>query len=259
MNNSFIYLKHFTMNFELIYEDRLFFSKSLRFLALVISIVVFFYMTRKSSEKLNNISLYLIFMSLSFVASKLTSLLEKYLVDGFIVSNTFFQNSGDRVSGPAFICLILYLFYSKKRHLLIPLNYMLLSALPALALGKLSCFLLGDTCFGIPTNNFLGIFVQGLNPTMVKVHPVPIYDAIFYTSLFIIFLLTVKKNKMSTAKINILLFLTISIYGFLIEFIRVNPAILYSLTINQFFYLIIILITVMYMIKNIFIKTSSHK
>ena len=44
-------------------------------------------------------------------------------------------------------------------------------------LGRIGCFLSGDGCYGIPTNLPWGMsFPHGIEPTLVRVHPTPLYE-----------------------------------------------------------------------------------
>ncbi len=226
------------MNFELALTDRIFLFKIIRFFSVVLSLTIFLLLNKTRYSKIKNLMLFLVYMSLCFLSSKFTSVLENVLLTKQDFLDLLSTNGGDRVSGPVFICLLIYTNNLKNIKLT---NTIFLAALPALALGKLGCFILGDTCFGIQTNSLFGIVVAGVNPSYFKVHPVPLYDATFYIFSFFLFYFVKKKKYLNIQ--NYLIILAISIYGFLIEFIRTNQSVLIGATINQFFYGITIIAT----------------
>jgi phosphatidylglycerol:prolipoprotein diacylglycerol transferase len=124
------------------------------------------------------------------------------------------------------------------RHFDIPvLEFMDLCAAPGAlgyAIGRLGCLLSGDGDYGVPTSLPWGMsFPNGIVPTMERVHPTPIYE--FLSCALIAAILW----RMSTKALNsggshgeiisANLILT-GIARFLVEFIRINPKVLYGLT-----------------------------
>ena len=97
-------------------------------------------------------------------------------------------------------------------------------------IGRIGCFLSGDGCYGIPTNLPWGMsFPHGIDPTVVRVHPTPLYE--MAAGLLIGWWLWRSGGK-PHAKGAILgqyLLLT-GIARFLVEFIRRNPKVLCGLS-----------------------------
>jgi phosphatidylglycerol:prolipoprotein diacylglycerol transferase len=55
------------------------------------------------------------------------------------------------------------------------------------AIGRIGCFLAGDGDYGVPTSLPWGMaFPHGLVPTIVPVHPVPLYEAAYSLAIFLI-------------------------------------------------------------------------
>src|ERR1035441_7532662 len=107
-------------------------------------------------------------------------------------------------------------------------------AAPAAAIGygigRIGCFLSGDGCYGIPTNLPWGMsFPNGLEPTMVRVHPTPLYE--LSAGLLIGLWLWVRgRNPRPTGWILGEYLVLTGTARFLVEFIRRNPKILFSLS-----------------------------
>ena len=117
-----------------------------------------------------------------------------------------------------------------------PLVPVLAAATPALAvgqmLGRVGCFLVGDD-YGKPTSLPWGVaFPQGLPPTLERVHPTQIYEAIFLA--FLAWAL-IRWRRKGVADLAVLgrYFLIAGAFRFLLEFIRVNVRVLGPLTVAQ--------------------------
>jgi phosphatidylglycerol:prolipoprotein diacylglycerol transferase len=124
------------------------------------------------------------------------------------------------------------------RHFDIPvLEFMDLCAPPAAlgyAIGRIGCLLSGDGDYGVPTSLPWGMsFPNGIVPTMERVHPTPIYE--FLSCALIAAILWRMSTKALSSGgshgevISGYLILT-GIARFLVEFIRINPKVLYGLT-----------------------------
>ena len=102
------------------------------------------------------------------------------------------------------------------------------------AIGRLGCQLSGDGCYGIATTSFLGMsYANGVVPTPpgVLVYPTPLYESLF--SLALVFVLSALEQRLwwqaPLRRFAAYLFLLGS-ERFLIEFLRINPTILYGLS-----------------------------
>jgi phosphatidylglycerol---prolipoprotein diacylglyceryl transferase len=107
-------------------------------------------------------------------------------------------------------------------------------AAPAAAIGygigRIGCFLSGDGCYGIPTNLPWGMsFPNGLEPTLVRVHPTPLYE--LAAGLLIGGWLWIRGGRPRPAGWILGEYLVLTgTSRFLVEFIRRNPKILFDLS-----------------------------
>lgn len=99
-------------------------------------------------------------------------------------------------------------------------------------LGRIGCFLVGDD-YGSPTNLPWAVaFPYGLPPTTVRVHPTQLYEAAFL-GVFTLVLLHWRRARVAD---RIIVGRYLCITGsarFLIEFLRINPPVLFGLTVAQ--------------------------
>ncbi len=97
------------------------------------------------------------------------------------------------------------------------------SAAIGYGIGRIGCFLSGDGCYGIPTNLPWGMsFPNGLEPTMVRVHPTPLYE--LAAGLLIGLWLWVRGRKPRPTGWILGEYLVLTgTARFLVEFIRRNP------------------------------------
>jgi phosphatidylglycerol---prolipoprotein diacylglyceryl transferase len=121
---------------------------------------------------------------------------------------------------------------SKRR----PVIASVAAATPALAighlLGRIGCFLVGDD-YGRPTSLPWGVaFPQGLPPTRVPVHPTQLYEAAFLGVLAWLLIRWRRRGVVDHIVLGRYLVLA-GAARFLIEFIRVNPRVVFGLTVAQ--------------------------
>jgi phosphatidylglycerol:prolipoprotein diacylglycerol transferase len=120
----------------------------------------------------------------------------------------------------------------------LPVMALLAAAAPAITLGqgigRIGCFLVGDD-YGRPTDLPWGIaFPQGLPPTLERVHPAQLYEAI---ALFVVTWLLVRWRRRGVGDLSLFgRYLALAgVIRFLIEIIRVNVRVALGLTVAQFF------------------------
>ena len=107
-------------------------------------------------------------------------------------------------------------------------------AAPAAAIGygvgRIGCFLSGDGCYGIPTKLPWGMsFPHGIEPTVVRVHPTPLYE--LAAGLLIGWWLWWRGGKSHGTGAIVGEYLVLSgIARFLVEFVRRNPKVLWGLS-----------------------------
>lgn len=107
-------------------------------------------------------------------------------------------------------------------------------AAPAAAIGygigRIGCFLSGDGCYGVPTNLPWGMsFPNGLEPTLVRVHPTPLYELAGGLAIGAWLWMRGNKPRPTGWILGEYLMLT-GIARFLVEFIRRNPKVLWGLS-----------------------------
>jgi phosphatidylglycerol:prolipoprotein diacylglycerol transferase len=107
-------------------------------------------------------------------------------------------------------------------------------AAPAAAIGygvgRIGCFLSGDGCYGIPTSLPWGMsFPHGIDPTVVRVHPTPLYEMV--AGLLIGLWLWRRGGKPHATGAILGQYLALSgLARFLVEFIRRNPKVIFGLS-----------------------------
>ncbi len=124
------------------------------------------------------------------------------------------------------------------RHYRIPLLRMLDVASPAAAIGygigRIGCLISGDGDYGTPTSLPWGMsFPNGIVPTTERVHPTPIYE--FLCALLIFWILwrlgaRTMSDDRAIGKVFAVYLLLTGVVRFFIEFIRLNPRVLFGLT-----------------------------
>jgi len=124
------------------------------------------------------------------------------------------------------------------RHFDIPmLEFMDLCSTPAAlgyAIGRVGCLLSGDGDYGVPTNLPWGMsFPNGIVPTMERVHPTPIYE--FLGGVIIaayLWRLATRAASSGSSHGEIIsgYLIWTGLARFLVEFIRINPKVLFGLT-----------------------------
>jgi phosphatidylglycerol---prolipoprotein diacylglyceryl transferase len=116
----------------------------------------------------------------------------------------------------------------------LPLLPILAAAAPALAIGhaigRIGCFLVGDDYGKVSDLPWAVAFPQGLPPTLDRVHPTQLYEAI---PLFVIGLLLLmwRRRKFDDRIVLGAYFALAGATRFAIEFVRVNERVLGSLTV----------------------------
>ncbi|MGA2482831.1 MAG: prolipoprotein diacylglyceryl transferase [Candidatus Acidiferrales bacterium] len=102
------------------------------------------------------------------------------------------------------------------------------------AIGRIGCLLAGDGDYGQPTTLPWGMsFPDGLVPTIERVHPTPIYEFLAWMAIAaILWHLGAQAGRGSKLRGDVFcgyMILT-GVARFLVEFIRINPRVLFGLT-----------------------------
>ena len=131
---------------------------------------------------------------------------------------------------------------------------------PAAALGygiaRIGCHLSGDGCYGIEVNNtfweFIGYsYVNGTLPTAqgILVHPTPLYE--LTAGILIFIFLWNRRTKIKYAgQLFYYYLILVGIARFLVEFIRLNPKVIFDLTQAQLLSILIIIFGVIMLVVN---------
>jgi len=110
------------------------------------------------------------------------------------------------------------------------LDYAAPGAAVGYGIGRLGCLLSGDGCYGLPTRLPWGMaFPNGIEPTLVPVHPTPLYE--FGIGLLIGLWLWRRSAKPYATGQIVGQYLMLSGFArFLVEFIRRNPKVMFGLS-----------------------------
>ncbi|MFI5251161.1 MAG: prolipoprotein diacylglyceryl transferase [Bacteroidota bacterium] len=160
---------------------------------------------------------------------------------------------------------MIYLYTRKKS---IPFLKVADAASPAIAIAygiaRIGCHLSGDGDYGIPTNLPWGAVyskgtyppsaafrevpelvkkygVNGVVPDTISVHPVPVYEFIIGVAIFL-FLWNMRKHELPDGKLFVIFLILSGFARFLVEFIRINPRVMFGLSEAQLLSLVMILI-----------------
>jgi phosphatidylglycerol:prolipoprotein diacylglycerol transferase len=125
----------------------------------------------------------------------------------------------------------------------LPIVPILAASTPALAVGhlfgRIGCFLVGDD-YGRPSDLPWAVaFPRGAPPTTDRVHPTQLYEAIFL-AVFAWLLIRWRRNGVADRIVLGRYLIYAGTARFLIEFIRVNPAVALGLTVAQLGTLVLI-------------------
>lgn len=97
-------------------------------------------------------------------------------------------------------------------------------------IGRIGCFLSGDGCYGLPTDLPWGMsFPHGIEPTVVKVHPTPLYELVAGLVIGVFLWTRGSKPRPTGAILGEYLILS-GLARFSVEFIRRNPKVLLGLS-----------------------------
>ena len=149
--------------------------------------------------------------------------------------HAFFSLSGSGWFGGFLLCSFLVVLYFRRLRL--PVLHFIDLIIPAVPLGiifgRIGCFLAGDGCYGLPTDVPWGMsFPHGIIPTLLTVHPTPLYEALANIVIFV-WLIKMNKPALPDGSVLVMYLMLSSLARFSVEFVRLNPAILWGLTMPQ--------------------------
>jgi phosphatidylglycerol:prolipoprotein diacylglycerol transferase len=195
----------------------------------------------------------LIALMFGIAGSKLLFLIETW--NEFILHPmNAFSPGGLTWYGGLVLATVAVYYYTRKKKL--PFWKICDATAPALMLGygiaRIGCHLAGDGDYGMPTDlpwaavysrgtyppsvafrDFPAIVqkygVNGVVPDTIPVHPAPIYEFIMSVLLFLL-LWKLRKSRYPDGKLFMIYLMLSGASRFLVEFIRINPRILFGLT-----------------------------
>lgn len=196
--------------------------------------------------------------------SKLLYLIENWTYASRDPLGMAFSPGGLTWYGGFILATVAIMLYVRRRKL--PFLAVCDAASPSLMLGygvaRIGCHLSGDGDYGMPTDlpwgtvysngtyppsvafkNFPEIIqkygVNGVVPDTITVHPAPIYEFLAGVLLFIV-LWSVRKKLPADGTLFIFYLILSGIARFLVEFIRLNPRILFGLSEAQLIALVMV-------------------
>jgi len=177
------------------------------------------------------------------IGAKIFHILEHF--SEFIMNpiDMIFSGSGLSVYGGYILSLLVSMIIIKKSRESILNVFDVVS--PSLALGycfgRFGCHVAGDGCYGITTFSILGTaYPNGIVPTTIPVMPTPLFE-VFLSFVTVGLLLQIRKLDLNVGKIFAIFLLLNGIPRFLVEFIRLNPKLIFNLTQAQVIAIIFIL------------------
>lgn len=207
------------------------------------------------------------------VGAKLFHLIENWEYFLKTPFEMIFSAAGLTFYGGFILATIVIIYYLKRKK--VKVLKVTDAAAPGLMLGygiaRIGCHLSGDGDYGIPTDlpwamsyengtyppsvafrNFPEIVekygVNGIVPDTIKVHPAPVYETLAAIVLFLI-LWKLRKKINVDGKLFMVYLIFSGVERLLVEFIRINPKILFGLTEAQLISIILIIIGIVGIFK----------
>jgi len=109
------------------------------------------------------------------------------------------------------------------------------------AVGRIGCQLAGDGDYGFPSDlPWAMAYPEGVVPTFEKVHPAPVYETLVHLGIFgVLWSTRLRLGVMPGLSFSLYLVLA-GIARFLVEFIRLNPRVLWGLSPAQLISIVMI-------------------
>jgi len=184
----------------------------------------------QSDLKFNSEVLIIMLLSFGVIGAKLMFVLKNPDKSHLLFNGTGFSSQGALLG--AILASLLFTYLNK-----IPLHKILDNAAPAAilayAIARMGCFLSGDDCYGIATDlPWAMSFAQGIAPTDDHVHPLPLYEIIYSTIIFLI----LSGRKIAEPIPYEPFFMLLGLWGvcrFVIEFISTNEKVVFGMSGSQ--------------------------
>ena len=172
-----------------------------------------------------------------------------------VLMKSALQSLGNRWYGSMLLSILaivlFYLFWSKEK---VNRGFDLLGLALCLgiAIGRIGCILDGHYgCSGIATDLPWGmVFPYGNKSNIQPVHPIQVYDSLFYFLLFGWLLWLDQKRHLTFGKVGFLFFLFASCYNLLMWVVRDDTAVIGPLSFGQVSYsLIFIMVMILWQVN----------
>ncbi len=218
--------------------------------ALGATTILYYEAKRKALDIYYTLEVTLLAIISILIGGKLLFLIENW--DAFVQQPVSFllNPNGSTFFGGFILGLLVFYIYVKKKKIpfLFAADTLPLPLLFIYASGRIGCHLAGDGDYGIPTNLPWGTnyengtmppssmfrgseiaqsYPNGVVPDNTPLHPTSVYEAIAAAIIFFV-LWKMRKNDWPTGKFFMLYLILSSVSRFLVEFIRLNPRILFG-------------------------------
>lgn len=143
-----------------------------------------------------------------------------------------FSGAGLSVQGGFILAFLLSMILIKKNKesILEIFDITVPSVAMAYGIGRIGCHVSGDGCYGAETTSFLGTpYPNGIVPTSLMVFPTPLIESFCSFAIFII-LMKLRKFEWPAGKLFFIYCILNGVPRFMIEFIRLNPKVVFGMT-----------------------------
>ncbi len=223
----------------------------------------------KELKRLNieeNVGVVITFIAIicGIVGSKIFYIIEEWnfgkgnSISYYLTTENLFSPAGLTFYGGVILSILVIYIYCRKKKVsfLLILDAMAPAATIGYAIARIGCHLSGDGCYGISVNGtfweFLGYsYSKGIVPTKVGelVHPTSLYELGFGIIAFF-FLWGIRKKIKYNGQLFFIYLILTGIPRFLVEFIRLNPKVVFGLTQAQLISIVMILVGIIMLFLN---------
>lgn len=145
---------------------------------------------------------------------------------------TLFSGSGMTWYGGFILALVaVYLFWRLRKVRILPAMDSMAVVMPlAYGIGRIGCQLSGDGDYGKPSGlPWAMAYPQGTVPTLLRVHPTPVYETLLMTAFFLL-LWRLRTKRLANGFLFALYLVGYGLERFFIEFLRTNRPVFIGLT-----------------------------
>jgi phosphatidylglycerol:prolipoprotein diacylglycerol transferase len=185
------------------------------------------------------------------IGSRINFLLENCAAVARAGAKAIFGGSGMTWYGGFILALIAVLVFwrIRKVRMLPGLDTMAMVMPLAYAIGRVGCQLSGDGDYGKPSSlPWAMSYPHGTVPTLLRVHPTPVYEVLLMTGFFFV-LWDMRTKKHPNGFIFALYLLGYGLERFLVEFIRTNRPVLAGLTEAQVVSVVLIVAGIVMLVR----------